>query len=29
MNIELVGRVKKYFKITPVIEVDTIKLPDQ
>lgn len=29
MDIELVGRVKKYFKITPVIEVDTIKLPDQ
>ena len=28
-KIELVGRVKKYFKVTPVIEVDTLKLPDQ
>lgn len=28
-NIELVGRVKKYFKVTPVIEVDTLKFPDQ
>ncbi len=27
--IELVGRVKKYYKITPVLEVDTLKLPDQ
>jgi hypothetical protein len=28
-KIELVGRVKKYFKLTPVLEVDTIKIPDQ
>ncbi len=28
-KIELVGRVKKYFKVTPVVEVDTIKLPEQ
>jgi len=28
-KIELVGRVKKYFKVTPVLEVDTIKIPDQ
>jgi hypothetical protein len=28
-KIELVGRVKKYFKVTPVLEVDTIKLPEQ
>ena len=28
-KIELVGRVKKYFKITPVMEVDTLKIPDQ
>ncbi|MFA6256198.1 MAG: hypothetical protein WC606_03360 [Candidatus Absconditabacterales bacterium] len=28
-KIELVGRVKKYFKITPVVEVDTLKIPDQ
>jgi hypothetical protein len=28
-KIEIVGRVKKYFKITPVLEVDTLKIPDQ
>lgn len=28
-KIEFVGRVKKYFKITPIVELDTIKLPDQ
>lgn len=28
-KIELVGRVKKYFKVTPVIEVDAIKIPSQ
>ncbi len=28
-KIELVGSVKKYFKVTPVMEVDTIKIPDQ
>lgn len=28
-KIELVGRVKKYFKITPIVEVDTLKFPDQ
>ncbi|HMS91192.1 MAG TPA: hypothetical protein PKC87_03175 [Candidatus Absconditabacterales bacterium] len=28
-KIELVGRVKKYFKITPILELDTLKLPDQ
>lgn len=28
-KIALVWKVKKYFKITPVLEVDTIKLPDQ
>lgn len=28
-KIELVGRVKNYFKVTPVVEVDTLKLPDQ
>jgi len=28
-KIELVGRVKKYFKVTPVLEVDTLKIPDQ
>ncbi len=27
--IELVGRLKKYFKVTPVIEVDMLKIPDQ
>lgn len=28
-QVELVGTVKKYFKITPVIEVTTLKFPDQ
>lgn len=28
-NLEVAGRVKKYFKVTPVVEVDTIKLPEQ
>ena len=28
-KIELVGRVKKYLKLTPILEVDTIKIPDQ
>lgn len=28
-KIELVGTIKKYFKITPVMEVDTLKFPDQ
>jgi len=28
-KIELVGRVKKYFKVTPVLEVDTLKIPSQ
>ncbi len=28
-KIELVGRVKNYFKLTPVVEVDTLKIPDQ
>jgi hypothetical protein len=28
-KIELVGRVKKYFKITPIVELDTLKIPDQ
>ena len=28
-KIELVGRVKKYFKMTPIIELDTLKIPDQ
>lgn len=28
-KIELVGRVKKYFKLTPIIELDTLKIPDQ
>ncbi len=29
VKIVLVWRVKKYFKTTPILEVDTIKLPDQ
>lgn len=28
-KIELVGTVKKYFKVTPVVEVTTVKLPEQ
>ena len=28
-KIELVGRVKKYLKLTPILIVDTIKIPDQ
>jgi len=28
-KIEIVGRVKKYFNVIPVIEVDTLKIPDQ
>ena len=28
-KIELVGRVKKYLKLTPILVVDTIKIPDQ
>jgi len=28
-KIELVGRVKKYYKVTPVLEVDLLKLPEQ
>lgn len=28
-KIEFVGRVKKYFKIVPIIELDTLKLPEQ
>jgi hypothetical protein len=28
-DIEFVGTVKKYFKITPVLEVSTLKIPDQ
>ena len=28
-ELELVGTVKKYFKITPVLEVSTLKIPDQ
>ena len=28
-DLEVVGRVKKYFKVTPVLEVDTIKIPEQ
>lgn len=28
-NLELVGTVKKYFKIIPVLEVSTLKIPDQ
>lgn len=28
-KIEIVGRLKKYFKITPILDVDTIKIPDQ
>jgi hypothetical protein len=28
-KIELVGRVKKYFKVTPIVELDTLKIPDQ
>lgn len=27
--IELVGRLKKYFKVTPILEVDILKFPDQ
>ena len=27
IDIQIVGRVKKYFKTTPVLEVDTIKFP--
>ncbi|MCX6823907.1 MAG: hypothetical protein NT085_02175 [candidate division SR1 bacterium] len=28
-KIEFVGRVKKYFKVVPIIELDTLKIPDQ
>lgn len=28
-NIELVGKVKKYLKLVPILAVDTIKIPDQ
>lgn len=28
-EIQLVGTVKKYFKVTPVVEVTTVKFPDQ
>jgi len=28
-KVELVGRVKKYLKLTPILDVDTIKLSDQ
>lgn len=28
-QVELVGRVKKYFKVTPILEIDAIKIPDQ
>lgn len=28
-KIEFVGRVKKYFKIVPIIELDALKIPDQ
>ncbi|MEI6118789.1 MAG: hypothetical protein WCP92_06285 [bacterium] len=28
-KIEFVGRVKKYVKLIPIIELDTLKIPDQ
>lgn len=28
-KIEFIGRVKKYFKVTPILELDTLKIPDQ
>ncbi len=29
IKIEIVGRVKKYFKTIPILEVDTVKIPNQ
>jgi hypothetical protein len=28
-NVEIVGKIEKFLKLVPIVEVDTVKLPDQ